>query len=39
MTIESVITKMMWILGQTSDIKEIKRLFYTPVYHDLLPTK
>lgn len=39
MTIESVITKMMWILGQTSDIKEIERLFYTPVYHDLLPTK
>ncbi len=36
MTIESVVTKLMWILPQTKDLARIKRLFYTPVAHDLL---
>ncbi|MDO5299562.1 MAG: asparaginase [Clostridia bacterium] len=36
MTVESVVTKLMWILPQTNDLSEIKRLFYAPVAHDLL---
>ena len=36
MTIESVVTKLMWILPQTCKLDEIERLFYTPVAHDLL---
>ena len=36
MTIESVVTKLMWILPQTRSLAEIERLFYTPVAHDLL---
>ena len=36
MTIESVVTKLMWILPQTRSLAEIERLFYTPVSHDLL---
>ena len=30
MTVEAVVTKLMWILPQTRDLTEIKRLFYTP---------
>lgn len=36
MTIESVVTKLMWILSQTRDPAEFERMFYTPIAHDLL---
>ena len=36
MTVESVVTKLMWILSQTSDPHTIEQLVYTPVAHDLL---
>ncbi|MEG1917776.1 MAG: asparaginase, partial [Oscillospiraceae bacterium] len=36
MTTEAVVAKLMWILGQTRAKKEIERLFYTPVAHDIL---
>ena len=36
MTLESVITKTMWILGKTQDRKEFRELFYTSINHDLL---
>ena len=39
MTTESVVAKLMWILGQTRDAGEIRRLFCTPVSHDLLYLK
>lgn len=35
MTTEAVVTKLMWILGQTSDPSRISQLFYTPVHCDL----
>ena len=36
MTTESAVTKLMWILGQTRERREIERLFYRPVSHDIL---
>ncbi|MCI2058001.1 MAG: asparaginase [Oscillibacter sp.] len=36
MTTESVLAKLMWILGQTRDPEEIRRLFYKPVARDIL---
>ena len=36
MTLEAVVTKLMWILGQTKQMNEVRELFYTPVAHDLL---
>lgn len=36
MTVESAVTKLMWILPQTKDLERIEQLFYTPVAHDLL---
>lgn len=36
MTLESTVTKLMWVLGQTQEPGEVKRLFYTPVNYDLL---
>lgn len=36
MTLEATLTKLMWVLGQTADPAEVRRLFYTPVNHDLL---
>ena len=36
MTIEAVVTKLMWILGRTDDNEEIWNLFYTPVGFDLV---
>ena len=36
MTVESVVTKLMWILPQTRNLERIQQLFYTPVAHDLL---
>lgn len=36
MTLEATVTKLMWILAQTKEKEEIKKLFYTPVSHDIL---
>ncbi|MBQ8428889.1 MAG: asparaginase [Clostridia bacterium] len=36
MTYESIITKLMWVLAQTRDDKEIRRLFYKTVNYDLI---
>jgi len=36
MTIESAITKLMWIMAQTKDYDEIKEMFYTTVNEDIL---
>lgn len=35
MTVEAVVAKLMWILGLTADVNEIRQLFYTPIHHDL----
>ena len=37
MTPEACFTKLMWLLPQTDDPAERRRLFYTPVCHDILP--
>lgn len=37
MTPEACFTKLMWILKQSEDDAERRRLFYTPVCHDILP--
>ena len=39
MTTEAAVAKLMWILGQTDDPMEVRRLFCTPVSHDLLYLK
>lgn len=39
MTTEAVLAKLMWILAMTRDPGEIRRLFCTPVSHDLLYLK
>ncbi len=36
MTLEACITKTMWALAQTKDNGEFRKLFYTPVNHDML---
>ncbi len=36
MTLEAVVTKLMWILPQTRDAERVRALFYAPVAHDLL---
>ncbi|MBR1408973.1 MAG: asparaginase [Clostridia bacterium] len=36
MTIEAVVTKLMWLLACTGEPDEIRRLFYQPIAHDLL---
>lgn len=36
MTIESALTKLMWILTQTQDREQIRSYFYTPVQKDIL---
>ena len=36
MTSEALYAKMMWILGQTKEPREVAKLFYTPVAHDML---
>ena len=36
MTTESVVAKLMWILGQTNDQKEIRKMFYQTINHDRL---
>lgn len=40
MTLEAVVTKTMWLLGQSRDLNAFRRGFHTPVQHDiLLPEK
>lgn len=39
MTSEACLSKLMWVLAQTSDSQEIKKLFYTPVSHDINQTE
>lgn len=36
MTIEATITKLMWIMAQTKDFEEVKKLFYTRINEDSL---
>lgn len=36
MTTESALAKLMWCLGQTSDVKEIHSMFYKSISHDIL---
>lgn len=36
MTCEAMTAKLMWVLGQTKDPKEVERLFLKPVNHDRL---
>ncbi|MCR4739241.1 MAG: asparaginase [Lachnospiraceae bacterium] len=36
MTLESTVTKVMWILSETKDPEEFKKLFYRTVNHDIL---
>lgn len=36
MTLEATVTKLMWVLGQTREREEIRRMFYTPVNFDLM---
>ncbi len=36
MTLEATVTKLMWVLGQTQEEDEIRRLFYSPINYDLL---
>ena len=36
MTLESAVTKLMWVLAQAENPEERRRLFYTPINHDLL---
>ena len=36
MTTESALAKIMWIMGQTTSLQEMKTLFYTPVANDIL---
>lgn len=36
MTLEATVTKLMWILGQTSDPFKIKDMYYRTIGHDIL---
>lgn len=36
MTTEAIVAKMMWILGQTNEQNEIRKLFYKTINHDRL---
>lgn len=36
MTREAIVAKLMWVLGQTKDIIEVRRLFLTPISNDLI---
>ncbi len=36
MTLESTVTKVMWILSESRDPQELKRLFYKTINHDIL---
>ncbi len=36
MPLEAVVTKTMWILGQTKDPEKIREMFYTPIQKDVI---
>lgn len=36
MTLEAVVSKLMWILARTTDPEKVEELFYHPVHQDLL---
>ena len=36
MTYESIITKLMWILSQTKEDSQVRKLFYQPINYDLI---
>ncbi len=36
MTTEAIVTKLMWIMGQTKDQEKVRELFYEPVAKDIL---
>lgn len=36
MTVEAALTKLMWVLGRNCSTEEKRKLFYTPIYHDIL---
>lgn len=36
MTVEAAAVKLMWILAQTHQFEEVKKLFYYPVSHDIM---
>ena len=36
MTLEAVVTKTMWLLGQSADCSAFRRRFHSPVQHDVL---
>ena len=36
MTVEAAAVKLMWIMGQTRDFAQVKRLFYRPIHHDVM---
>ena len=36
MTVEAIVTKLMWALAQSDDPKQVRRLFCCPVAKDLL---
>lgn len=38
MTLEATVTKLMWILGQTKDPAQIRRMFYQTISRDMLYT-
>ena len=38
MTLDAVVTKLRWILGQTSDPEEIREMFYKTINRDMLFT-
>ena len=38
MTLEATVTKLMWILGQTKDPKQIQQMFYQTINRDMLYT-
>ena len=35
MTVETVVTKLMWILPITKEFREVEKLFYTPINEDI----
>jgi L-asparaginase len=39
MTLESTVTKLMWVLAQTKEPEEVQHLFYTTINHDILWVK
>ena len=36
MTLEAVVSKLMWILGRTTDPVKVQEMFYHPIAQDLL---